>query len=138
MKDRQGLVLIIVPLTPLKHHLTHYPAPEWVRQEVYLNPNPKLMLRNQVRTECMASETSSKVWVRWQEPTLGHDSTTWWEQRLSEAASVDGGVCSDASATAEMLKRMVDERQTKSQNQVARGAALHRLWPDGNRDLEKR
>ena len=42
---RQGLV----PLTLLKHHLSHYPVPEWMDQQVYLNPYPKeLMLRNHV------------------------------------------------------------------------------------------
>jgi uncharacterized protein YbgA (DUF1722 family)/uncharacterized protein YbbK (DUF523 family) len=46
---RQGLVPLIVPLTLLKHHLTRYPVPEWVHQQVYLNPYPKeLMLRNHV------------------------------------------------------------------------------------------
>jgi len=44
---RQGLVPLIVPLTLLKHHLNRYPVPEWVHQQVYLNPYPKeLMLRN--------------------------------------------------------------------------------------------
>jgi len=46
---RQGLVPLIVPLTLLKHHLGRYPVPEWVHQQVYLNPYPKeLMLRNHV------------------------------------------------------------------------------------------
>jgi uncharacterized protein YbgA (DUF1722 family) len=46
---RQGLVPPIVPLTLLKHHLNRYPVPEWVHQQVYLNPYPKeLMLRNHV------------------------------------------------------------------------------------------
>ena len=46
---RQGLVPLIVPLTLLKHHLSRYPAPEWVHQQVYLHPYPKeLMLRNHV------------------------------------------------------------------------------------------
>jgi uncharacterized protein YbgA (DUF1722 family)/uncharacterized protein YbbK (DUF523 family) len=46
---RQGLVPLIVPLTLLKHHLSRYPVPEWVHQQVYLNPYPKeLMLRNHV------------------------------------------------------------------------------------------
>jgi uncharacterized protein YbgA (DUF1722 family)/uncharacterized protein YbbK (DUF523 family) len=46
---RQGLVPLIVPLTLLKHHLNRYPVPEWVDQQVYLNPYPKeLMLRNHV------------------------------------------------------------------------------------------
>jgi uncharacterized protein YbgA (DUF1722 family) len=64
---RQGIVPLIVPLTPLKHHLNRYPVPpappalragasvagrpgEWVHQQVYLNPYPKeLMLRNHVQ-----------------------------------------------------------------------------------------
>ena len=37
---RQGLVPPIVPLTLLKHHLGRYPVPEWVHQQVYLNPYP--------------------------------------------------------------------------------------------------
>ena len=46
---RQGLLPLIVPLTLLKHHLSRYPGPEWVHQQVYLNPYPKeLMLRNHV------------------------------------------------------------------------------------------
>jgi uncharacterized protein YbgA (DUF1722 family)/uncharacterized protein YbbK (DUF523 family) len=46
---RQGLVPLIVPLTLLKHHLNRYPVPDWVHQQVYLNPYPKeLMLRNHV------------------------------------------------------------------------------------------
>jgi uncharacterized protein YbgA (DUF1722 family)/uncharacterized protein YbbK (DUF523 family) len=46
---RQGLVPLIVPLTLLKHHLNLYSVPEWVHQQVYLNPYPKeLMLRNHV------------------------------------------------------------------------------------------
>jgi uncharacterized protein YbgA (DUF1722 family) len=46
---RQGLVPLIVSLTLLKHHLTRYPVPEWVNQQVYLHPFPKeLMLRNHV------------------------------------------------------------------------------------------
>jgi hypothetical protein len=33
----------------LKHHLNRHPVPEWVHQQVYLNPYPKeLMLRNHV------------------------------------------------------------------------------------------
>jgi uncharacterized protein YbgA (DUF1722 family) len=47
--DRQGLLPLIVPLTPLKHHLNRYPVPDWVRQGLYLHPYPKgLMLRNHV------------------------------------------------------------------------------------------
>jgi len=46
---RQGLLPLIVPLTLLKHHLDRYPVPDWVHQQVYLNPYPKeLMLRNHV------------------------------------------------------------------------------------------
>jgi uncharacterized protein YbgA (DUF1722 family) len=46
---RQGLLPLIVPITLLKHHLNRYPVPEWVHQQVYLNPYPKeLMLRNHV------------------------------------------------------------------------------------------
>jgi len=50
MEDyRQGLVPPIVPLTLLKHHLNRHPVPDWVHQQVYLNPYPKeLMLRNHV------------------------------------------------------------------------------------------
>ena len=50
MEDyRQGLVPLIVPLTLLKHHLSRYPVPDWVDQQVYLHPYPKeLMLRNHV------------------------------------------------------------------------------------------
>jgi uncharacterized protein YbgA (DUF1722 family) len=46
---RQGLVPLIVPPTLLKHHLNRHPVPDWVHQQVYLNPYPKeLMLRNHV------------------------------------------------------------------------------------------
>jgi uncharacterized protein YbgA (DUF1722 family)/uncharacterized protein YbbK (DUF523 family) len=46
---RQGLVPLIVPLTLLQHHLHRHPVPDWVHQQVYLNPYPKeLMLRNHV------------------------------------------------------------------------------------------
>jgi uncharacterized protein YbgA (DUF1722 family)/uncharacterized protein YbbK (DUF523 family) len=46
---REGLLPLIVPLTLLKHHLNRYPVPDWVHQQVYLNPYPKeLMLRNHV------------------------------------------------------------------------------------------
>lgn len=46
---RQELVPLIVPLTLLKHHLSRHPVPDWVHQQVYLNPYPKeLMLRNHV------------------------------------------------------------------------------------------
>jgi uncharacterized protein YbgA (DUF1722 family) len=47
---RQWLVPLIVPLTLLKHHLNRHPVPEWVDQQVCLNPYPKeLMLRNHVQ-----------------------------------------------------------------------------------------
>ena len=46
---RQGLVPLIVPLTLLQHHLSRHTAPDWVHQQVYLQPYPKeLMLRNHV------------------------------------------------------------------------------------------
>jgi len=46
---RQGLLPLIVPLTLLQHHLRRHPVPDWVHQQVYLNPYPKeLMLRNHV------------------------------------------------------------------------------------------
>jgi uncharacterized protein YbgA (DUF1722 family) len=46
---RRELVPLIVPLTLLRHHLQRHPVPEWVHQQVYLNPYPKeLMLRNHV------------------------------------------------------------------------------------------
>ncbi len=46
---RQGLLPLVVPLTLLKHHLLRDNVPEWVDQQVYLNPYPKeLMLRNHV------------------------------------------------------------------------------------------
>jgi uncharacterized protein YbgA (DUF1722 family)/uncharacterized protein YbbK (DUF523 family) len=46
---RQGLLPLIVPLTLLKHHLNRHDVPDWVHQQVYLNPYPKeLMLRNHV------------------------------------------------------------------------------------------
>jgi uncharacterized protein YbgA (DUF1722 family)/uncharacterized protein YbbK (DUF523 family) len=46
---RQGLVPLIVPLTLFQHHLRRHPVPDWVHQQVYLNPYPKeLMLRNHV------------------------------------------------------------------------------------------
>jgi uncharacterized protein YbgA (DUF1722 family) len=46
---RTGLVPLIVPLTLLQHHLRRHPVPDWVHQQVYLNPYPKeLMLRNHV------------------------------------------------------------------------------------------
>jgi uncharacterized protein YbgA (DUF1722 family) len=47
--QRNELVPLIVPLTLLKHHLSRYPVPDWVHQQVYLHPYPKeLMLRNHV------------------------------------------------------------------------------------------
>ncbi|MFN2220851.1 MAG: YbgA family protein, partial [Anaerolineae bacterium] len=46
---RQGLVPRIVPLTLLQHHLSRFPVPDWVHQQVYLHPYPKeLRLRNHV------------------------------------------------------------------------------------------
>jgi uncharacterized protein YbgA (DUF1722 family)/uncharacterized protein YbbK (DUF523 family) len=46
---RQGLVPLIVPITLLRHHLRRHPVPDWVHQQVYLNPYPKeLWLRNHV------------------------------------------------------------------------------------------
>jgi len=46
---RQEVVPLIVPLTLLQHHLRRHVVPEWVHQQVYLNPYPKeLMLRNHV------------------------------------------------------------------------------------------
>ena len=46
---RRGLVPLIVPLTLLKHHLNRHPVPDWVHQQVYLQPYPReLMLRNHV------------------------------------------------------------------------------------------
>jgi uncharacterized protein YbgA (DUF1722 family) len=46
---RRELVPLIVPLTLLQHHLRRHPVPDWVHQQVYLNPYPKeLMLRNHV------------------------------------------------------------------------------------------
>jgi uncharacterized protein YbgA (DUF1722 family)/uncharacterized protein YbbK (DUF523 family) len=46
---QQGLVPLIVPMTLIQHYVRRYPVPEWVHQQVYLNPYPKeLMLRNHV------------------------------------------------------------------------------------------
>jgi uncharacterized protein YbgA (DUF1722 family)/uncharacterized protein YbbK (DUF523 family) len=46
---RRGIVPLIVPITLLKHHLGRHPVPDWIRQQVYLNPYPKeLLLRNHV------------------------------------------------------------------------------------------
>ncbi len=46
---RQELVPLIVPLSLVKHHLRRHTVPDWVWQQVYLNPYPKeLMLRNHV------------------------------------------------------------------------------------------
>ena len=45
----KGLVPLIVPLTLLKHHLNRYLVPDWVHQQVDLNPYVKeLMLQNRV------------------------------------------------------------------------------------------
>jgi uncharacterized protein YbgA (DUF1722 family) len=44
---RRGLLPLVVPVTLLKQHLRRHDAPEWIRRQVYLHPNPKeLMLRN--------------------------------------------------------------------------------------------
>lgn len=46
---REGLVPLIVPITLLKHHLNRNDVPDWVHEQVYLNPYPvELMLRNHV------------------------------------------------------------------------------------------
>lgn len=46
---RAGLVPLIVPVTLIRHHLRKADAPEWVRQQSYLEPYPaELMLRNAV------------------------------------------------------------------------------------------
>ncbi len=46
---RQRLIPLIVPITLLKHHLKRHVVPDWVHQQVYLNPYPmELMLRNHV------------------------------------------------------------------------------------------
>lgn len=43
------LVPLIVPLTLLKHHVATQDVPEWLHQQLYLNPCPKeLRLRNQL------------------------------------------------------------------------------------------
>jgi uncharacterized protein YbgA (DUF1722 family) len=40
-------VTLIVPPTLIKLHLNRYLVPEWVHQQIYLNPYPKEpMLRN--------------------------------------------------------------------------------------------
>jgi len=45
----QGQLPLIVPLTLLKLHRNRHPVPEWVNQQVYVNPNPReLVLRNYV------------------------------------------------------------------------------------------
>ncbi len=38
---RQGLLPLIVPLTLLRHHLSRYPVPDWVHQQVYLHLVPR-------------------------------------------------------------------------------------------------
>lgn len=44
---RTGLVPLVVPVTLLRHHLRRTDAPDWVRQQTYLEPFPQeLMLRN--------------------------------------------------------------------------------------------
>ena len=46
---REGLLPLIVPITLLKHHLNRNDVPDWVMDQVYLNPYPgELMLRNHV------------------------------------------------------------------------------------------
>lgn len=46
---RRGLVPLVVPLTLFQHYFRRHPVPDWVHQQVYLNPYPKeLMLRNHV------------------------------------------------------------------------------------------
>ncbi len=46
---RNELVPLIVPLTLIQHYVRRCPVPDWVHQQVYLNPYPKeLMLRNHV------------------------------------------------------------------------------------------
>jgi uncharacterized protein YbgA (DUF1722 family)/uncharacterized protein YbbK (DUF523 family) len=46
---RQEMLPLVVPLTLLQHHLRRNSVPDWVHQQVYLNPYPKeLMLRNHV------------------------------------------------------------------------------------------
>jgi len=46
---RRGLVPLIVPVRLLKRHLARHPVPEWLHEQVYLNPDPaELMLRNHV------------------------------------------------------------------------------------------
>jgi len=44
---RHEMVPLIVPLTLLNHHFRRLLVPDWIHQQVYLNPYPKeLMLRN--------------------------------------------------------------------------------------------
>ena len=44
---RGGTLPLVVPVTILRHHLARHSVPEWVHQQVYLNPYPKeLLLRN--------------------------------------------------------------------------------------------
>jgi len=46
---RNELVPLIVPMTLIQHYVRRCPVPEWVHQQVYLNPYPKeLILRNHV------------------------------------------------------------------------------------------
>ena len=46
---RQEFLPLVVPITLLRHHLNRHPVPEWVKQQTYLNPDPReLMLRNHV------------------------------------------------------------------------------------------
>ena len=46
---RQGLVPLVVPLNLIKNHLRRNPVPEWINEQVYLQPHPKeLALLNHV------------------------------------------------------------------------------------------
>ncbi len=50
MEDyRRGYVPLIVPLTLMRYQVKRCPVPDWVHQQVYLNPYPKeLALQNHV------------------------------------------------------------------------------------------
>jgi uncharacterized protein YbgA (DUF1722 family) len=69
---RNELVPLIVPLTLLQHHLRRHPVPDWVWQQVYLNPYPKeLMLQNHVQVGSAASPVRNPLclcWLRWRNP----------------------------------------------------------------------
>ncbi|MFP3855102.1 MAG: YbgA family protein, partial [Anaerolineales bacterium] len=46
---RTELLPLIVPLTLIKHHFRRHPVPDWVHQQIYLEPHPKeLALLNHV------------------------------------------------------------------------------------------